>query len=148
LAAIPDQDDLERAAVPGQDALAGAVVPGQDAAEPGSAARLPAAKQSEARSRQEDVVIPDLVGQEVEVTLDQVYREVSVIPDLGAAVDHQARWDEMDDQEQREHRARRCNTRFRRELMPYVCFYSGVLVLVERGSGDFLGVPFPFLVSM
>jgi hypothetical protein len=150
--AILDQDDLEsvatldpadmedRASLDRDDREDAATLD-RDAAGPGSEARLPAAKRSEARSHQEvledldrdvpadpaipdpDVVVdPAIRGQdvlEVAATLDRARQED----------DHQAQSDAPDDQEQRERQAHRCNTKFRHVLRPL--FYSFQLIVIQ-----------------
>ena len=129
-----DQDVLALEAIPGPDMPEVAAIHDQDAAAPRLAAKLLEEGRSEARSPQEVWANHDRVVLEAEVTLDQdvavdqatldpAAPELQATLDLGAGVDHRARWDELGDQGQREHRARRCNTKVQRELMPfYLCF--------------------------
>ena len=115
--------------------------------ESGSVARFPVAKQSEARSRRcleadldqgdpgkaegdardgrEMEEGPDQDGQEMAADLD---RDGLALADLDRdrLEDHRAQSDAPDDvREVWAHRARRCNTRFLHELMPYGFFIRG-----------------------
>lgn len=126
--------DLDKAATLDLVGLEVAAILDQDVVEPESAARLLAARQSEARSHQEALATLDRDEPELQVSLDRAAAvdrasldrdepEVVVTLDRDVAVDHQARSDERDDREQRARQAHRYNTKFQHALMPYMFFY-------------------------